>query len=255
MFINGSESRGDILRNELGWGASWKIDVYDYKSCRICLLCVERSTEILQLFTFILPRTMFFLCTLYSRGSISEHPPHQHGICRLTIYNIIWRPPPPTTSRPTPLHSTTWKLGNFVQRNFCCVHLDSPLIHIWLRPPFFRKWITRTHMKFAVGVGDGGWGWARMAKARATEKSINENCLFQISPLFPVFCRTHETTTTSANKQNVNFFLANCRRQQIRNVFKLNRMEMRRNFRHQIKSRINFRWQCLGKCKRIVQVF
>lgn len=102
-------------------------------------------------------------------------------------------------------HDMFRKLGDFVQPNFCYVHLRSPLIHIWLWPPFFSEWITRTHMKFVVGgerkkakwsggEEEAGWRWNGEAQAMAGKrgwrwcwcgagKSITENCLFQISLL------------------------------------------------------------------------
>lgn len=140
----------------------------------VCLLCVERSTKYCNYLR--LSPTMFFLCTFYGRGSISEHPPHQHegefsgSECTSETHNII------STAHPAPLRSTPRHVSK--TRKFCATKLllCSSLLafdtHMALAT-FFSEWITRTHMKF-VAVRRGLVGCeARGRKAMASERGWN----------------------------------------------------------------------------------
>lgn len=104
---------------------------------KICLLCVERSTKYCNYLR--LSPTMFFLCTFYGRGSVSKHQ-HEGGIFRLecTQHHLF-----------AALYSTSRHV--LKTRKFCatelllCSSLHSPLIHIWLWPPFFGMDNTYAH--------------------------------------------------------------------------------------------------------------
>ena len=178
-----------------------------------CLLCVERGLKYCNYLR--LSPTMFFLCTFYSRSSISE-PPRGGG----EVYTTL---PAAVSSRlPTP-HSTSRHVSK--TRKFCATKLllYSSLFafdtHMALATFFFIPKMDNTYAHEICWEAGGAvmaeaWGWEREWVRGGSEKSINENCLFQIS-LFLVSCscRTHIIGTTITSSRKTKCALANCRRQ------------------------------------------
>lgn len=98
---------------------------------------------------YVYPPTMFFLCTFYDRGFISEHPAWGFSI----HLNII---PPP---RPRPASRCFQNYEICATKLLLCSSLFAFDTHMALATFFPPKWITRTHMKSVGRTGD--------AKARA----------------------------------------------------------------------------------------
>jgi hypothetical protein len=112
--------------------------------------------KILQLFTFI-PNNVFSSTFYYQRLHFrASTAPSMREIFRLKIYtseteNIILIPP----SRHAAPTSTTMfrKLGNLCNQTFVMfISLYSPLVHIWLRPPFFVPKMDNTYARY---IGEG----------------------------------------------------------------------------------------------------
>lgn len=161
------------------------------------LLTMRRAKhKILQLFTFIPEQCFFFLilcvyvlwprlhfrastapaCKRVGRGEISSSNCTSETQHHPSI-SPLFSPP------------NYQKLGNFVQPNFCCVHLSTFAFDTHMAPAtfFFRKMDNTYAHEICCDGGEGKSGWRNARVESGTGKSINENCLFQIS-LFSFPC-------------------------------------------------------------------
>lgn len=173
----------------------WKID--GDKAGGICLLCVERSTKYCNYLRLFLPRTMFFLCTFYDRGSISWAPAWAMGGERdFPAQNVhIWNTNiilHPSNSHPAGLDHVSKTRKFCATKLLLCSSRFAFDTHIWLWPPFLCLKMDNTYAheicccaKCREGW-DGGWWQKARSMWDGGGKSITENCLFQIS-LFLVF--------------------------------------------------------------------
>lgn len=144
--------------------------------------------KILQLFTFIPPNNDFSLLCVRFMTEAPFQSIHrtsirwewavfrivsigEWGIFRLKMYiTFPFHTLHSTLDILAPRHVSKRKLGNFVQPNFCCVHLSALRVrfrlwytHMALATSFFYfgKWITRTHMKFVVEYREEKRAWMK----------------------------------------------------------------------------------------------